>query len=178
MVQCRVKRQFSLSTKSSFHAFFIVPPGHPGIGFGPAGLRRLGISQNFSAKLRTEFIISKSILPKATKITAWLEKLRRISLLFPRNRNPDKYSSVQPLKERSPVSPLYFSINIYLIQRLFFFSVNGFISIFSRAKIILGIQEHHPFLSDIFSLLKISPFSDKFVRYFQDSKKEMTSMGN
>lgn len=122
MVQCRVKRQFSLSAKSSINAFFKVPPGHPGIGFGPARLRRLGISQDFSAKLRAEFIISKSILPKATKITAWLEKLRRISLLFPRNRNPDKSSSVQPLKERSPVSPLYFSINIYLIQRLFFSS--------------------------------------------------------
>ena len=117
MVQCRVKTQFSLSAKSSINAFFIVPPGHPGIGFGPAGLRRLGISQDFSAK-RTEFIISKSILPKATKITVWLEKLRRISLLFPRNRNPDKSSSVQPLKETSPVSPLYFSINIFLIQRL------------------------------------------------------------
>ena len=117
MVQCRVKRYFSLSAKSSINAFFIVPPGHPGIGFGPAGLRRLGISQDFSAK-RTEFIISKSILPKATKITVWLEKLRRISLLFPRNRNPDKSSSVQPLKETSPVSPLYFSINIFLIQRL------------------------------------------------------------
>lgn len=100
------------------------------------------------------YYLKKCILPKATKITAWLEKLRRISLLFPRNRNPDKSSSVQPLKERSPVSPLYFSI-IFSSCRDSFFSVNEFISIFSRAKIILGIQEHHPFLSDIFSLLRI-----------------------
>lgn len=61
------------------------------------------------------YYLKKCILPKATKITAWLEKLRRISLLFPRNRNPDKSSSVQPLKERSPVSPSYFSSNIYFI---------------------------------------------------------------
>ena len=52
------------------------------------------------------YYLKKYILPKTTK--AWLEKLRRISLLCPRNRNSDKSSSAQPLKERNPVSPLYF----------------------------------------------------------------------